>query len=329
MSQPSAPSASSAILRILIRSTGFSVEEIARAAGLSMDSLAGGAVSYGDGMRVWQAIAELAEDPILGHHIGAGLRLHHVGVFGPLVAHSEHVRAGLLATCRAFAVALPEGCLTVDDAPDELVIRYARPSHPVRVRHGVESLFATLVSLAREGSGRDVSPERVELTSPPPPDPRVFEAFYRVPVRFGTAVDRLVFRGEQLDFPMIGDEPALLRVIEERAAEVLSPGDLRERAVQVCRRLFEAQREPTLALAAKDLGLSARTLQRKLAATSVSFRQIRDAAARSVAEQLLRDPERTVEEIAERVGYTSRSAFERAFTRWTGVTPAQWRRDQG
>ena len=132
-----------------------------------------------------------------------------------------------------------------------------------------------------------------------------------------------------VDFPMIGDEPALLRVIEERAAEVLSPGDLRERAVQVCRRLFEAQREPTLALAAKDLGLSARTLQRKLAATSVSFRQIRDAAARSVAEQLLRDPERTVEEIAERVGYTSRSAFERAFTRWTGVTPAQWRRDQG
>lgn len=260
----SGPSASSAILRILIRSTGYSLEEIAHVAGLSPDRLSGASISYGDGLRVWEGVAELVGDPVLGHSVGCGLRLHHVGVFGPLVAHAEDVRQGLLATCRALSLALPEGGLTTSETEDSLTIRYVRPDFPVRVRHGVESLFATLVSLAREASGQRVSPERVSFTSAPPPDRAVFDDYYDAAVEFEAAVDELFFRGPLLAHRMIGDEPALLRVLEERATEVLAASGVEERAIRACRELFDAGREVTLEAAARQLGASARTLQRKL-----------------------------------------------------------------
>ena len=324
----SGPSASSAILRILIRSTGYSLEEIAHVAGLSPDRLSGASISYGDGLRVWEGVAELVGDPVLGHSVGCGLRLHHVGVFGPLVAHAEDVRQGLLATCRALSLALPEGGLTTSETVDSLTIRYVRPDFPMRVRHGVESLFATLVSLAREASGQRVSPERVSLTSAPPPDRAVFDDYYDAAVEFEAAVDELFFRGPLLAHRMIGDEPALLRVLEERATEVLAASGVEGRAIRACRELFDAGREVTVEAAARQLGASARTLQRKLSGEGRSFRQVRDAAARAIAEELLREGRASVDEIAERVGYTSRSAFERAFTRWTGITPSRWRRER-
>lgn len=322
-------SASSAILRILIRATGYSLEEIVRAAGIAPERLTGGAVSYPDGMRVWQTLAELSGDPILGHTIGTGLRLHHVGVFGPLVAHAENVRAGLLATCRAFAVALPEGCLTTDQRDGAVRVRYARPQSPVWVRHGVESLFATLVSLLREASGTDVGPAEVSLSFPAPAHRAVFDHFYGTRVHFGAERDELCFEGPLLGHPMIGNEPALLRVLEERATEVLSAGGIEERAVRACREALDEGEPATLESAARRLGVSARSLQRKLAKEDVSFRQVRDGACRSVAEELLREGRSSVDAIAERVGYSSRTAFERAFARWTGLSPARWRREHG
>ena len=82
---------------------------------------------------------------------------------------------------------------------------------------------------------------------------------------------------------------------------------------------------PSLDVAARRLGVSARTLQRQLAEQGHTFNSVRDAVLAERVRTLLERPNATVKEVAARMGYASRTTFVRAFRRWTGTTPAAWR----
>ncbi len=83
---------------------------------------------------------------------------------------------------------------------------------------------------------------------------------------------------------------------------------------------------PTLADAARGLGLSTRTLHRRLEQEGTSFREIKDALRREIALALLEKSELSVAEIAGELGYSEPSAFFRAFQGWTGVAPTVHRK---
>jgi AraC-like DNA-binding protein len=84
---------------------------------------------------------------------------------------------------------------------------------------------------------------------------------------------------------------------------------------------------PTLSKIASELGLSARTLQRRLSASGQTYQSIVDAARRQLAHQLLRETDHCLAEIAFRTGFSEQSAFSRAFKRWSGQTPRSYRLD--
>ena len=81
----------------------------------------------------------------------------------------------------------------------------------------------------------------------------------------------------------------------------------------------------SLAAVAEQAGLGERTLNRRLAAEGTSFMQLREEARHTLARQLLESTRMPANEIAVRLGYADASAFTRAFRRWTGMGPAQWR----
>jgi AraC-like DNA-binding protein len=82
--------------------------------------------------------------------------------------------------------------------------------------------------------------------------------------------------------------------------------------------------EPTLAAAARQLAMSERTLQRRLAAEGTAFQALVDAERRDLALGHLRAGRLAVGEVAFVTGFSERSAFRRAFRRWTGTTPAAY-----
>ncbi|MBK8937957.1 MAG: helix-turn-helix transcriptional regulator [Polyangiaceae bacterium] len=81
-----------------------------------------------------------------------------------------------------------------------------------------------------------------------------------------------------------------------------------------------------IATLARRLGVSPRTLQRKLEAEGVAYSELLDQARRELACAYLADPALSVEEIAALTGYSEASAFSRAFRRWTGASPLRYRR---
>lgn len=80
-----------------------------------------------------------------------------------------------------------------------------------------------------------------------------------------------------------------------------------------------------LVYVARKLGVPTRTLQRRLRAAGTSWTRLLAETRRRTAEELLRDPGLTVEEVAVLLGYADASVFHRAFRRWTGSTPGAWR----
>lgn len=309
-----------------MRAAGLTLEDACREARVPLDAVQGSEVSYADGLRLWEAVATLTDDPVIGHSLGARMKLHQVSLFGPILAHATDLRAGLGALCQTLAMALPRGTVTWRESDAGLEVDYARPDARRRSRHGVEMIFATVVAIAREATGAHFAVAAVELDAPPPPDRGAFDRFYGARVRFDADRDRLVFPSSELALPMLGSEPELARLVADRAPSLLAAHGFEERAVRACREATEAG-SPTLAETAKRLGTSERSLQRRLSGEGTTFRRVRDAAAKEVAALMLEDDETSVEEVAERLGYSSRGGFERAFRRWYGTTPARWRRD--
>jgi len=83
---------------------------------------------------------------------------------------------------------------------------------------------------------------------------------------------------------------------------------------------------PKLARAAKTLGVSPRTLQRQLRTHGIDFKELVEDTRHRFALDYLKDRDNTLTEIAFLLGYSEVSAFNRAFKRWTGTTPMEYRR---
>jgi AraC-like DNA-binding protein len=84
----------------------------------------------------------------------------------------------------------------------------------------------------------------------------------------------------------------------------------------------------SLVVAAKRVGLAARTLNRRLAAEGTSYLQLREEARYAIARQLLTETRMPANQVADRLGYANSSAFTRAFRQWSGKAPAEWRASQ-
>jgi AraC-like DNA-binding protein len=88
-------------------------------------------------------------------------------------------------------------------------------------------------------------------------------------------------------------------------------------------------RIPEISAAARDLGMSERSLRRRLTADGTSYRDVVRSALEASAGRMLRDSTCTIKETAVALGFADPAAFHRAFKRWTGMTPGEYRRARG
>lgn len=237
-----------------------------------------------------------------------------------LLVHHQHVLTGAAVAGMRDDVA--SGTVILEHHPlegDDLGGRCRR-----------EMMVAAGLQFVREVSGAWIRPRRVWLAHTAPGDVSEHEAFFDCEVRFSGGFDGLEFARDTLALPLPAADPDLFRFLVEdlramggeppRASTTLE-GRVRQ---EVYVRL--GNQTPTMATVAQDLGVSTRTLRRRLLERRTSYHEILDSVRRQLADELLADPERKLSEIAFLLGYSDASAFHRAYLRWTGETPASRRR---
>lgn len=317
------------ITRALVRAAGLSLQEVLQAARVEPAALYEG-MDYAQGQRVWDAVAELSGDAMVGHRTGAQLRLNDLGVIATAFSHVADLRTGLLTAGKLMSMAMK--AVTIEVEADELGVEviYQRPAGVSASRHGVEAIFAGFLSLSRQSTGRAFAVESITLSTPRPADTKIYDDFYGQPVRWGAELSFMEIGAAEAKLPMIGADPSLAKLLLAHAPELLratEPGkpDIERR---ISRAFWSALQEgsPTIVGTARRAGMSPRTLQRRLSDAGWSFSELRERLVEERALALLRDDSVAIEQIAAAVGYDSRSSFDRAFRRWTGQTPAQFRR---
>ena len=191
-----------------------------------------------------------------------------------------------------------------------------------------EATIASIASISREVSTEDFRPVAVYFTHPVPESTVDHETFFGCPVHFESDKDALLISFETLQTPnKLGDESISKFFDTHLEAELSKLEDEvsldRRVLIQVSRALSEGV--PMISEVAGKLGMSGRTLQRRLADQGVSYQAVVDESRRQLAERLLQQTDYALAEIAFMTGFSEQSAFTRAFKRWLGQTPRAYR----
>ena len=162
----------------------------------------------------------------------------------------------------------------------------------------------------------------------PPACEEAYRDFFNAPVFFTAAGDCILLPLDAVDRALPGTNPQFARIHDQLNVDYLAQlrkGDLGHR---VKAGILDALPSGSVAneQVAKDLGMSVRSLQRKLAEESTSFRDLLDASRQEMALGYIRDPGIELSEIAFLLGFSDQSAFSRAYKRWTGETPNEVRK---
>jgi len=181
--------------------------------------------------------------------------------------------------------------------------------------------------LCRLTLGEYVSPFRIECMRPPPSNPDRYVALMGAPVEFQAAVNRVRYVRSDIVEQLASANPELARVNDEQAETYLASFTRVSVSRTVVSKIIE--RLPDGPPAQQDIAdamhVSSRTLQRKLKEEGTSFLDLVQDARLSLARKYLAQPQRSVIEIAYLLGFSEPSTFSRAFKRWTGKAPAQYR----
>jgi AraC-like DNA-binding protein len=191
----------------------------------------------------------------------------------------------------------------------------------------VEEGLCSLLSVSRHLIGSALKPLRVELGYARAGAEGPYARFFRCPVRFGAGRHRMTFDARWLDARLPGHDPLTSSFVRRQLDPLLAPPAVRESLVDaVARRLrFDPQERPTQTDLARQMNLSERTLRRRLGTLAAPYRTLRDQTLFEKARDLLGNPGLTVAEVAHAVGYADAAAFRRAFKRWSGQLPTEFR----
>jgi AraC-like DNA-binding protein len=214
---------------------------------------------------------------------------------------------------------------TLDERGDEVALAlHERPPRPPLAPVAEFLIGARHVFLERFGPA-GYALRSVSFRHSAPPDLSDYRRVFKLEPVFDAEFDQLIFERGLLDAPMRQRNDALSELLGRYAEQLRQP--LQARETWRGRVLSELQSglDPGIAAVARRLGVSPRTLQRALAEENTSYLEVVTAARRAAAEQLLRRRELGISEIAFALGFSGSPAFHRAFRRWTGSTPSEFR----
>ena len=276
---------------------------------------------------LWRALEELSGNSAIGltMTVETDTSLHPPATMSAFFA--KDFRDGLTRLARFKRLCTPEELSLAEDGRQvRLAVDWV---HAVSQEPdaAVDVTFAAILELGRRGTGRHIVPLRMEMTRAGPLS-QAHTDYFGAPVVLGAPHNALILDANDLERPFAGHNPELLAVLTPTLSNALDEinvhSSLPEQVKIVLKRQLPSGK-PDLSNIAEAIGLSQRTLQRRIAEAGTSFRQLLETSRRELGRDMLANGVSGADEIAYLLGYQDTSSFYRAFHEWEGVTPSQWR----
>lgn len=319
-----------AAIPLLLRGMGADATAVFREAGIDPAALADPAQRL-----PCESVAALVDDcvratgcPQFGLLTGQRAGIAAIGVIADLVRSVATVGEGLEVLSTHIRLAdrgLVIVLRTLGTTRAELSLALCAPAMRGAAPY-LDGSVAITLAVMRSLCGPRWVPSLVTFARAAPPSVRPYQACFAAPVRFGQSRTALIFPASVLDRKLGPDDRAARRELQRRVSDLESrlPSTATESVNRVLRTLIMTQ-SPTRTEVAGAVGLSCRTLSRRLHGEGSNFRDLLTEVRCGLAAQMLEDSDMPVARIATALHFSAPGAFTRAFKAWCGATPMQRR----
>jgi len=286
-------------------------------------------VSVKNQIRFLNRAADAMRDEFLGIRLAQELDLRELGLLYYVIASSKTLGDALQRLARYSRIHNEGVHITYRDGKDiTLTFEYVGVSR-LSDRHQMEFFVATVLRICRHLCGRALCPRSVSLKHRRTELPAALTRFFGCAVRFGSHNDRIAYPSAASRLPVVNSDSYLNSLMVDYCEQALSKRRLRGGGWRVKVENAIAPLLPhgsaSVQEVAQRLGVSPRTLARRLASEGSTFAGILDGLRRDLARRYLEEPNLPIAEIAWLLGYQESSSFNHAFRRWTGRTPKEVR----
>ncbi len=283
--------------------------------------------------RFLDAAVALSGDPAYALRLGERVVPEDMSVVAHVVFNSEYLDEAFRHYVRFVMLANEADQASVNEKGRKVVLGYRTVPACYANQHAVERVFSLGISRIRRFTEMDIDPLQVDFMHPRPDYVDQYQRIFRCPVRFGQRANSLVLDREWLNAPIRHRSAHLYTALLEHAESLLGtlPGGrmFRDRVQRLLLRNLH-HGEVDVGWVSKQLNMSRHTLYRRLRDEGVKFQDLLEETRRELALQYLANSEYSISEVAFLLGFAEASAFSRAFRRWAGMSPAQYReRKQG
>lgn len=274
---------------------------------------------------LWEAFCSAADEPLIGLRLGLELQAGHLDLAGLLLMSCETYGESLDALLEYYPIVGEGGDFSLQTGDNDVCLSY-QAHYQVRMAERVETVIAALLNLSHWNSGGGFRASRVELRHAPLDDPARYQQLLGCPVVFNSSANSICFPRSMLSLPLIQANAAmrdqLLKLADAQLSQLGDNSLSQQVAALICNQPRWGREK-----IADSLGMSGRHLIRLLADEHMSFKQIRDRELLRLAQRALGEDIR-IGDVADQLGFSDESAFAKAFRRWTGMSPGQYRDQQ-
>lgn len=318
-----------------LEALGQPFESILAEASIPVDVLEGdpeGRVPHEAMRKFWELAPEITGDDHLGIHLAEAAPIGSFEVHAYALLSSPTLRDAYQRACRYQRLIHEATDLSLEEGDEEGVLRHALPGGLAVARQPAEFLVTAWVRFGRLITGQDWLPSRVCFAHAAAADISEHQRIFGDTVLFSSGRTAMHVSNSILDVENARADENLVRMMDRYAETTLQwvpsrttlQGRVRERLVEAL-----SSGAPTAAQVAGALNMSVRTLHRGLRQEGTGFRELLEQLRRERAADLLANRQCSIAEIAFLVGFSELSAFYRAFKRWTGKTPVEFRAEAG
>ena len=286
-------------------------------------------IPLGHVLSVLSKAARMVGNERLGLFVGERKYFQNSTTIGGLISGSPTTYHAMQKTCRLANAHTTLAKLWLEEAGDTVwFCRGNFAGMDVGMRQHEQYVLTVMIGIVRLGAGPKWKPAEIWLCTPNEPRLEETEALSDIRIRYGQPHGAIAVPRSVVCRPIrrnVTPDPPIDESMEQRFLSTIPADDFVGSLRQVIATLL-AEGSPPIECAAEIAGLHVRALQRQLEHEGVSYKGLIDEARFDAATALLGEPDATVTEIAYDLGYTDAANFTRAFRRWAGVSPRQYRR---
>ncbi|PXA52473.1 AraC family transcriptional regulator [Acinetobacter baumannii A424] len=310
-----------------LEKAGVDSQPLLEQAGLDIQALSNPDARYSlkQTANLWKLAVQKTQDSCFGLKVASQVNQNTFHVLGHSLITSTTLKEMFLRIIRYFRV--------VTDIPE--LEFYGQGNNHYFVIHvpdevqpeSIDAFISVFIRSSRALQGSVFSPLRIELRRSEPEDLETFQSILKAPIVFNAPKDMIVFDTATIEQPLEGANPTLTQEYDEIINRYLARFDKENILARVKVKLIEKlstgdfQQQDV----AKSLGLSIRSLQRKLSAENTSYSELLDQTRHELALSYIKNSSHNITEIAYILGFTDVSSFTRAFRRWTDLSPIHYR----